>query len=381
MGVTEMKLFRQINYCTGKLATFTTAYNTKVASFCLILLFAMPSLAAEAQSNGEHKKILTLLTWEDYIDEQLISEFEQVHRVKVKQVHFDSDTDRNELLALYGVDNYDLIMVDETNVPTYQQLGWITPLNWNSSAEVKQLNASLPEYVENSKICSTYLWGTTGIAYRKDLVSEPITSWSQLFHPNESLQGKILMPSEANETVGMALKALGYPMFSTNKDELKQARDLLISQASSVKLYTSVAGEPETSLLVTGDIVALITYNSDALMLQEEEPNIAYTLPIEGGAIWIDFLCLSQHSRNPELARLFLHFINIAKNAAKNAQYLHGATPNQAAIQLLPEELRNDPLIFPGKKQLSNSEPYQLLPPRAQKYRNNIMTTLINLKL
>ncbi len=346
----------------------------RILSLLIFLLTPLYAIAAETS------KTLTLLTWEDYIDSELVADFEQRHQVKINQVFYESDSGRDELLSLYGAVGYDLILVDDSNIPGYQQLGWITPLPAQDSSSLSQLQLPLPRFRQFSATCAPYFWGTTGIAYRKDLVDEPITSWKQLFHPSEALQGKILMPLEADETIGAALKSLGYSMSSSNKQELAEARKLLHAQAPSVKSYSSVANSAQESQLVSGDIVALITYNSDALMLQEEEPNITYVLPEEGGAIWADFFCLSQQSAQPELALEFLEFINTAENAASNAEYLYAATPHQGALKLLPAEFINDPLIFPDQKLLDRSEPYALLSPRTQKAHNEIMAELVKLK-
>lgn len=347
-------------------------YFLRCLSVLVFLLMPLYGLAAEST------RTLTLLTWEDYLAPALVADFEQRHQVKINQVYYESDSGRDELLALYGVEGYDLILVDDISIPGYQQFGWITPLSAQDSARLSQLK--LPLHSQLAAACAPYFWGTTGIAYRQDLVDTPITSWKQLFHPSEALQGKILMPREAVETVGMALKALGYSMSSSNKQELAEARKLLLAQAPSVKNYSSVAASSQESQLVSGDVVALVTYNSDALMLQEEEPQIVYVLPEEGGAIWADFFCVAQRSSQPELALSFLDFINTSKNAARNAEYMYAASPHQGALALLSPEFLNDPLIFPDLKQLTRSEPYALLSPRTQKAHNKIMAELIRLK-
>ena len=59
-----------------------------------------------------------------------------------------------------------------------------------------------------------YAWGTTGLAYRSDLVKEKVTSWDVFF--DRHFAGHILLLDDAREVFGMALKKLGY---SLNTDQ------------------------------------------------------------------------------------------------------------------------------------------------------------------
>jgi len=322
---------------------------------------------------------ITFLTWSEYISEDVVAEFENQYKAKVNFIYYESDDARDEMLVTYGADGYDLILIDSVNIPLYKQLDWITSFNVNNAPNLNHVK--LPELSNLNKkdhTCAPYSWGSTGIAYRTDLVSEPITSWKQIFTPTPELQGKILMSTLSEEVVGMALKSLGYSMQSTNRQELEAARQLLLSQQPSVAGYSAVASVSHKSKLISGEVTAIVTYSGDALMLNEIEPRISYVLPEEGGAIWADFVCLSGKANNPELAHKFINFINQAEQAAANASFIYTATPNLAAEKLLPAEFLNDPIIYPDQTLVAQSETYEVLPPRTIIKHNAIMQELRN---
>ena len=52
------------------------------------------------------------------------------------------------------------------------------------------------------------MWGTLGIVYNTEMVSEPITSWTALL--DEQYAGSIFMMDSVRDTIGLGLKALGY---------------------------------------------------------------------------------------------------------------------------------------------------------------------------
>ena len=114
-----------------------------------------------------------------------------------------------------------------------------------------------------------------------------------------------------------------------------------------------------------------------ALMMREHNPNIVFTVPDEGGEIWIDYLSVLASSPRKELAMRFIDFLNDPENAARVAQYVHYATPNEAAEKLLPADFRKDTLIYPGEDVLSKSEFYTELPSRIAKKRNNIFARIL----
>ncbi|MGB5446154.1 MAG: spermidine/putrescine ABC transporter substrate-binding protein [Psychromonas sp.] len=335
--------------------------------------------AAESASPVE----ITFLTWGEYINTAVIAKFEAQYQAKVKFVYFESDGARDELMMNTEGKGYDLILLDRANILSYKKLGWITAFNREIAPNINYARlpvlANLDKTDNTDKICSPYSWGTTGIAYRKDLIAEPIRSWKEIFSPAPALHGKILMSDMANEVIGMALKSLGYSIASSNSQEIEEARQLLLAQAPLIAGYSPVASESKKAKLVTGEVSVIFTYSSDALMMKEFEPQIEYTVPAEGGAIWADFICLSATAEHAELAHHFINFINQPQQAADNALFLFSATPNSEAEKLLPAEFRNNPIIYPDAASVAQSELYMSLPPRTVKKYNSIMRELNNI--
>jgi len=341
-----------------------------------VIILSIP-VTANADESITPPAEITFLTWSEYISEDVVAEFENQYNAKVNFVYYESDDARDEMLVTYGADGYDLILIDSVNITLYKQLNWITSFDINNAPNLNHVKLPvLSNLNKKDHTCAPYSWGSTGIAYRTDLVSEPITSWKQIFTPVPELQGKILMSTLSEEVVGMALKSLGYSMQSANRQELEAARQLLLAQAPSVAGYSAVASISQKSKLISGEVSAIVTYSGDALMLNEIDPKITYVLPEEGGAIWADFVCLSAQARNPELAHKFINFINKAEQAATNAAFIYTATPNLAAEKLLPAEFLNDPIIYPEQTLVALSETYEVLPPRTIIKHNAIMQEL-----
>ena len=348
----------------------------------LMLIFVQPNplVAATPDADGTRPPAeeLVFLTWSDYIDPQVVSDFERKFNATVKQVYFETDDVRNDMLAETDGRGYDLIIVSNNRIGSYRQRGWLLPLDMKLLPNLKHIAPQWRKAVPDAAGYGVpYAWGTMGIAYRADLVPEPLTHWKQLLEPAEGLHGKIMMAKNTGDVIGMALKVLGYSANSTAPEELAAAERLLLAQKPHVKAYSYPTVLDQHSELATGTIIAAMTYSGDALAIKQHNANVVYVIPEEGGEIWIDYLAVPRAAPHRQLAFKFINFLHEPANALRNALFTYFATPNQAAEKQLPADFRQNPVIYPNAATLRNSELLTELPPRAMKQRNSIFSRLL----
>ena len=352
-----------------------TKMELKTLSKLLVFAFLWLLLINVAMANQQRE--LTLLNWSEYLDPELISEFEQRFNTKLREVYFETDSERDAMLVDADGIGYDLAIIDGSSLSTYRARGWLAPLD---EAQMPNLRFVNPRWQREREAAIgyavPYFWGTLGIAYRADLVPEPITRWQQLLQPTPALQGKIVMIADNRELVTAALLALGHPVNTTDRKALTQAEAVLLAQKPFVKNYDYIALTEESSL-VTGDIVATMAYSGDALVIQEYNENIVYVVPEEGSVLWVDYLAVMASSPNKDLAMAFINFLNEPEKAAQLAQYVHYATPNSGAEALLPDEFQADLVIYPPATQLARSQAFADLPPRVMKTYSSIFAQVI----
>jgi len=330
------------------------------------------SQAAPAREAAE----LVFLTWPDYIHPELVADFEAQQGVDVRFSYFDSDDARDRVMAQSEGRGFDLLLVDNTAVDAYRRRGWIAPLDQRALPNLSHLDPSFSAaYPGTDGHGIPYFWGTVGIAYRADLVDRPIDTWMELYRPDDALVGRLMMLADSYDLIGMALKALGYSMNSTDPDQLDAAIALINQQKPAVASYGTLSLGDDSALL-SGEVIAAMSYNGDAAMLMDQQPAIRYRVPEEGCAIWTDFLAVGA-SGNRALAFAFIDFLNQPEHAARNAQYLHYATPNRAAEASLPESFRQDPLVYPPPATLARCEHYRPLPADAVRRRSEAYAAIV----
>jgi len=363
-------------YCrTGPKPAWLLDILFMAAVFCAVLTAVSSDARAETDFNGEE---LQFLTWSDYMDPEIIKDFEARFNAKVRFTYFESDQLRTEMLATTNGHCYDLILVSGADLRQYVKRDWLAPLAGLDIPNRDNIQPRWPsEFPQARDYGAPFFWGTIGIAYRRDLVPAPITSWRQLLEPAPELRGKIIMNKDARELIGVALLALGHSQNSSDPDDLRDAEKLLLAQSPSVQKYT-VASLTEDSPLVTGEAWAAMVYNGDALMLREHSDQIVYAQPTEGSHLWMDYLAIAASSKHKALAAAFINFLNDPDIAARLAAYVYYATPNVKAKALLPPDYFSNPIIFPPQDKLDRMAFHAPLTPRATKFTNALMSHLLN---
>ena len=341
------------------------------------LLLALGAFTVAAEADGPTEE-LVFLTWADYMDPEVVTEFEKEHGIKIVFRYFESDDARDEIVAGEDGRGYDLVMVNGLMVHSYAQRSWLAPVGALQIPNAAHLDTRWrTAFPSSERYGVPYFWGTLGIAYRRDLVPEGIATWKDFFAPPERLRGRISLLRSSRDVIGMALKSLGHSANTEDRDAIREAAGLLLAQRPFVRSYEYVS-LTEKSALVTGEIWASMMYSGDALMVQEFHEDIVYVVPEEGSNLWVDYLAVMQSSPRKDLAAKFIDFLNRPEIAARNAEFVYCGTPNTAARNHLPTDYFDNKVINPDEAVLSRSEAYRELPPRVQRTLNSEFARVVN---
>ncbi|MEM9025483.1 MAG: extracellular solute-binding protein, partial [Verrucomicrobiota bacterium] len=207
-----------------------------------------------------------------------------------------------------------------------------------------------------------YLYGSTGIIYRKDLYPNGIHSWKQFFDPKNPHQVSVL--AEPKSAFSQALVALGADPVAPTEHEIRSAAKFLkhSTDADHIRFVTSDIELIQESIL-NGELGAAVIYSGDALSVIEENTHVAFVHPEEGFEIFMDCLLTVNGGSNPGLAHAFINYVLSPEIHARLAKELFYASPNSASLKLLettaPEQL-NNPAIYPSKALRAKGYPLKL---------------------
>ncbi|MDO4492658.1 MAG: ABC transporter substrate-binding protein [Clostridia bacterium] len=334
----------------------------KIALFLAAVMLAVSlsatAFAEEIFANGDqYDKIggeLNVLNWGEYIDPELIQLFEEETGVKVNYIEMLSNEEM--LIKLASPDCvYDLCFPSDYIIEKLIASDMLLPLDYDKIPNAKNIAqeqlALTGTFDPGNKYSLPYMWGTVGILYNTELVTEPVTSWKILW--DEKYAGQIWMYDSVRDSIGVTLKMLGYDLNTRNADEVAEARDALIAQKPLTKGYGT---DNTRASMVNGKGALCVIYSGDAFCCIDENDSLAYAVPEEGSNVWYDNVIIPKTAKNVEAAHAFINFLNDANIAARNTEYICYSTPNAAAMDLLDEYYTGSETYNPPAEVLERCE-------------------------
>ncbi|MDR0858107.1 MAG: spermidine/putrescine ABC transporter substrate-binding protein [Oscillospiraceae bacterium] len=337
-----------------------------VLSFCLLAaLFAFTGCAP--------KEIVNVYNWGEYIDESIFGDFEKETGIKVVYRTFDSNESMYTLLSGGGAD-YDVVIPSDYMISRLIAEDKLAKLDFGNIPNFADINANYKSrnYDPNNEYSVAYMWGTVGLIYDPNVVTEPVTDWSPLF--DEKYSEQIIMFDNPRDAIAIALGKLGYSLNTTDKGELDAALALL--QEQKPLLYGYMMDDIYNKL--SGGEAALGPYYAgDYVQMLEDNPDLEFTLP-NGSNIFIDAMCVLKNAKHKTNAEKFINFMCSPEIGLRNVDATGYSTPSDVVYGLLDEETKNDPVMYPPQEVIETLEGFVNLPPETLEWYN---TAWIDLKL
>ena len=323
------------------------------------------SAASGSADGGE----LYVYNWGEYIDEDVISQFEEETGITVVYDLFETNEEMYPVIEA-GAVNYDVVCPSDYMIQKMRENDLLAELNFDNIPNIDQID---PAYMEMSqafdpenKYSVPYCWGTVGILYNTKLLDElgvpAPTKWADLW--DERLSGEILMQDSVRDAFMVALKKDGYSMNSESKDEIEQAKQELIDQKPLVQAYVI---DQVRDKMIGGEAAVGVIYSGEMLYIQDEvaslglDYDLEYVIPEEGTNLWLDSWVIPKNAKNKENAEKWIDFMCRPEIAKANFEYITYPTPNKGAFELLDEDMQNNKAVFPDIDSLKDSEVYQYL--------------------
>jgi spermidine/putrescine transport system substrate-binding protein len=311
---------------------------------------------------------LSVYNWDDYIDEQLLLDYEEEYGVKII---YDTYASNEDLLAKLqaGATGYDVIFPSDYMAGQMIELGLLAEIDAESLPNFANIGDAYKNapYDPGNAHCVPYQWGTTGLAYRTGFpafADSAPDSWAFLFEPElleQYRQDGINVLDDQRELLSAALFYLGFSPNSTERSELEAARDLILRAKPYYKTFNG--SDYFTTLMPADEIVFSHAWSGDAAAAYwstydeaTEDGNWYYAIPKEGAVRWQDNICIPAGSQRYQTALHFMNFLMGAEAAAAVTNFTYYASPNDAARPFIDEEILNNPGIYPPEEVMAKLE-------------------------
>ncbi len=282
------------------------------------------------------KPTLKVYSWGEYIDTSLLGQFEKEYDCKVVYETFDSN--ESMYTKIQSGETYDVLVPSDYMIERLMKEDKLQPIDWSLVPNASGLDEAVmgETYDPDNTYSVPFFYGTVGILYNKNVVDEADlkAGWEVL--RNTKYAGDIYMYDSERDSFMVALKALGYSMNTTNKDEIDQAYNWLIEQRDTMNpVY---AGDDVIDNMISGNKSMAVVYSGDAAYIMSENEDLGYYQPEEGTNIWQDAMVIPADSTQVELAHAYINFMLDPDNAYANTAEVGYTSPVVEARTKAAEE-------------------------------------------
>ena len=318
------------------------------------LLVGMLLTGCGSSSSGENGEV-RVYSLGDYIDPDLIDEFQNETGIKVVMDTFDTNEEMYPVISKGTVD-YDVICCSDYMIERLISEDLLTEVDKNNIPNLSNIDEKYMAISANcdpgNKYAVPHTYGTMGIMYNTENIKEgEITSWNDLWKKEYDQQ--IVMPDSMRDTLAIALLAKGYSINTTNEDELKEATDYLLEQKPLVYKY---ANDSARDMAIGGSADVVVVWNGEVLYSQADNESLEFVIPEEGSEEFTDLWAIPKAVKNKENAEAWINFMLAEETAITNFEYLTYSIPNKAVIDYVSDDAKKMNYLFPEDSVLSKCE-------------------------
>lgn len=355
---------------------------------CLLMLpFSAASLwGCSSEENGD-EIVLRVSNWEEYIDlgdwdeedtieledgtviypeQGMVEDFEEWFyktygkKVRVEYSTFGTNEELYNQITLG--DSYDLVCPSEYMIMKMMEEDMLTPYSdgfYDKNVEENYYSKNVSPYINDvfkelefggstlDKYAAGYMWGTLGIVYNPEEVSEEEAAhWDILL--NDKFRKKITIKDSVRDAffAGVSIyyydeitkesfiakdnynERLTRKVNSTDKRTVDGVEKILSKIKDNVYAFETDSGKAD---LVTGKVIANQQWSGDAVytldQAEEEGTILCYSVPEEASNIWFDgWVMLKDSVEGDEDKRLaaeaFVNYVSMEENAIRNMMYI-----------------------------------------------------------
>ena len=310
------------------------------------LLAGVILTAAVSLSAADREHTLKVYNWADYIDEDLLTEFEKWYEeqtgesVKVVYQLFDINEVMLAKIEL-GHEDFDVVCPSEYIIERMLRNDLLLPID-KDFGDTPDYTANIAPYMrevfnriegsgKNANDYSVgYMWGTVGILYNTKYVTrEEASHWDILKNPK--FAGKLFVKDAFRDVYTSLIVALNKDRIAAGEVTIDQlCRD---SSDESIALVESFLNDVKGNVsgweadfgkerMTQEKAWMNLTWSGDAQWAIEEAAKVgvelAFVVPEEGSIAWFDGWVIPKYAQNIKAARYFINFLCMPENVLRN---------------------------------------------------------------
>ena len=360
------------------------------------ILALAAAVAVLASCTPDRSSVLKVYNWSDYIDETVIGEFEQWYKENtgedIRVIYQTFDVNETMLSKVEkGHEDYDVLCPSDYIIERMINEGLVIPLDFaaipdsldyitpNTSPYTREIFKAINPNVDANDYAVPYMWGTTGLIYNPEFVTEEeVSTWDVIRNPK--FKGQILIKDAPRDVYGPVLIYLKQKEIAAGETTIQDLMwDSSDESIAAVEAYLREVKEGVLGWeadfgkdqMTKGRGVISLNWSGDAVWAIEEAAalgvELRYVVPEEGSTVWCDGWVIPKYAQNVKAATWFIDFMCRPDIAIRNMEvtgYVSASGAREVLESQIDPELdpidlsyffegadsvRVDPVLYPDK--------------------------------
>jgi spermidine/putrescine-binding protein len=304
---------------------------------------------------------LFVYNWDQYIGEDTVAKFQEKYGIEVTYDNFpDEATQIGKLQSDGKGGGYDVSYPASTWMPSFIQDGLVQKLDHSLIPNLQNLSDAWqnPAYDAGNGYSVPNAWWTTGYAWDPRDIPGDLTSWAELW--DASRKGKMEMLDDLRECFAAGAFRLNLDPNTSDPAQLDQILQLLEQQKPLLRRYTAT---DQIRDMVKESVEMAHCWSGDWVQMTYEKPRMKYVIPSEGSVKGNDVMIITSGAQHPIAAHLWINFNLDPKISAENTNYIGYMGPNEAALPMIDDYIKNDDRLNPPPERLAELVELKYLEP------------------
>ena len=336
-------------------------------------LVAGMSLAGLSGCGGSNPDELNIFIWTEYVPDSVLEQFEEEFGIKINQYLFSSNEDMLAKVRTENQGTYDILQPTDYMVKSLIKQNLLQELDQSALKNKGNLGS---QYLDQSfdpgnKYSYPYMGACTTIAYNQSKVSKVPESFADLL--SEEYENGLVTLNDMREVLRIAGSTVGLTGNETDDESISKISEQAQKLKKQIRVYDS--DSPRNSL-ISGDCIAGIIWTAEIALAQRENPDIQVSYATEGAGVGTDNWCIPVGAKHYDNAMQFINYMmrpEVAKVVSEDYPYVQ---PNTAAIELLDDDFKSNPVENVPAEAFESGHRIQSLPPKILRKYDKIWTSM-----
>ncbi|WP_179709994.1 extracellular solute-binding protein [Paraburkholderia bryophila] len=262
------------------------------------------------------EKILRVLAWPGYADDDVVKTFESRYKVKVEVTLADSDEALWTLMHSKDTPPFDVLAANTAEIQRYSRANLLAPLDLASLPNTKlqlprfQARTSIEGLTSAGKVYAIpFTYSSMGLIYDRKQIAVPPRSMRELWNPK--YRGKVLDFNSAQHNFSFTALALGYTHpFQLDATQIHTIAQKLVDLRRNLLTYYTLP-EEATAVFMQHKVALMFgNYGTQQVeLLRRAGADVGYVIPDEGALAWLDCWSMTRSAQDPALALAWINYM------------------------------------------------------------------------